>query len=105
MRVLVDAGTGFIGRDVVQRLLYRGHEPVVLDGVSSGYGENLALGAAFFESDVRHREAVGDVEEGCGNYFDTGIALTARSGADEIGWRAGLAATTKATTERQCRQV
>ena len=55
MRTLVTGGAGFIGSNIVRRLLELGHEPVVLDNVSSGYRENLVPGVAFFEGDVRDR--------------------------------------------------
>jgi UDP-glucose 4-epimerase len=65
MRVLITGGAGFIGSNIVRRLLELGHEPVVLDDVSSGYRENLVPGVAFVEGDVRHGGTVGDAMRGC----------------------------------------
>jgi UDP-glucose 4-epimerase len=42
MRTLVTGGAGFIGSALVDRLVYQGHEVVVLDDLSSGSLENLA---------------------------------------------------------------
>ncbi|HEY2957166.1 MAG TPA: NAD-dependent epimerase/dehydratase family protein [Actinomycetota bacterium] len=42
MRTLVTGGAGFIGSALVDRLVYEGHEVVVLDDLSSGNLENLA---------------------------------------------------------------
>jgi len=41
VRVMVTGGAGFIGSNIVRRLHELGHEPVVLDDISSGYRENL----------------------------------------------------------------
>jgi len=42
MRYLVTGGAGFIGSNIVDELLRRGHEVVVLDDLSAGKEENLA---------------------------------------------------------------
>ncbi|HKW89183.1 MAG TPA: SDR family oxidoreductase [Candidatus Acidoferrales bacterium] len=42
MRCLVTGGAGFIGSNIVDELLRRGHEVAVLDDFSSGKEENLA---------------------------------------------------------------
>lgn len=42
MRVLVTGGAGFIGTNLVRRLLAEGHEPVVFDDFSTGLESNLA---------------------------------------------------------------
>jgi nucleoside-diphosphate-sugar epimerase len=42
MRYLVTGGAGFIGSNMVDELLKRGHEVVVLDDLSAGKEENLA---------------------------------------------------------------
>ena len=42
MRYLVTGGAGFIGSNIVDELLRRGHQVVVLDDLSSGKEENLA---------------------------------------------------------------
>lgn len=43
MRYLVTGGAGFIGSHIVDELVRRGHEVVVLDDLSSGKASNLAL--------------------------------------------------------------
>src|SRR3984885_2122507 len=42
MRYLVTGGAGFIGSNMVDELVRRGHEVVVLDDLSAGKEENLA---------------------------------------------------------------
>jgi UDP-glucose 4-epimerase len=53
LRVLVTGGAGFIGSHVVDALLARGDEVVVVDDLSTGARENLNPGARFVEMDVR----------------------------------------------------
>jgi UDP-glucose 4-epimerase len=62
MRTLVTGGAGFIGSNLVDALVERGDEVVVLDDVSTGRRENvegaLQGGAELVELDVRDAEAV-----------------------------------------------
>jgi len=62
MRVLVTGGAGFIGSHLVDELVGRGDEVVVLDDLSTGRRENLAAalgrGAALVEGDVTDADAV-----------------------------------------------
>jgi UDP-glucose 4-epimerase len=65
MKALVTGGAGFIGSNLVDALLARGDEVVVLDDISTGKRENLtravANGATLEEIDIRDAEAVADV--------------------------------------------
>ncbi|GAA6733360.1 NAD-dependent epimerase/dehydratase family protein [Thermus oshimai] len=58
MRVLVTGGAGFIGSHIVEDLLKAGLEVAVLDNLSTGKRENLPQGVAFYEADLRDREAL-----------------------------------------------
>jgi len=62
MRTLVTGGAGFIGSNLVDALLARGDEVVVVDDLSTGRRENLdqalAAGATLVEADIRDREAL-----------------------------------------------
>ena len=51
MRILVTGGAGFLGSNLAQALLAKGHEIVVVDNLSMGSIENLAdcLGKEGFE--------------------------------------------------------
>ncbi|MEU4328311.1 NAD-dependent epimerase/dehydratase family protein [Nonomuraea dietziae] len=64
MRVLVTGGAGFIGSNLVDRLIGEGHEVVVVDDLSSGDRDNLAEAARSdrFELhvlDIRDRALIG----------------------------------------------
>jgi UDP-glucose 4-epimerase len=51
-RVLVTGGAGFIGSHVAEALLGRGHEVVVLDDLSGGFGDNVPPPAALVKGSV-----------------------------------------------------
>jgi UDP-glucose 4-epimerase len=64
MRALVTGGAGFIGSHVVDALVARGDEVVVLDDLSTGRRQNLdpalAGGAVLVEGSITDEEAVAD---------------------------------------------
>ena len=65
MRALVTGGAGFIGSNLVDALIARGDEVVVLDDLSSGKEANLAdalgRGVTLERADIRDAEAVAEV--------------------------------------------
>ena len=63
MRVLVTGGAGFIGSHVVDKLLSAGHEPFVLDDMSTGKAENLPQGVPVSRGDIRDGGFVAKVFE------------------------------------------
>lgn len=66
MRVLVTGGAGFIGSHLCERLLAEGHEPRVLDNLSTGKRANLPSGKIdFIEGDIRNRDQVNSAVAGC----------------------------------------
>lgn len=58
MRVLITGGAGFIGSHVVDALREAGHEPFVLDDLSSGSRDNLPPEVPLFQVDIRDAEGV-----------------------------------------------
>jgi len=62
MRALVTGGAGFIGSNLVDALLARGDEVIVVDNLSTGRRQNLdsalAAGATLVEADIRDRAAM-----------------------------------------------
>jgi UDP-glucose 4-epimerase len=65
MKALVTGGAGFIGSHLVDALLERGDDVVVIDDLSTGRRENLdgalARGASLLEGDITDAEAISDV--------------------------------------------
>jgi UDP-glucose 4-epimerase len=65
MRSLVTGGSGFIGSNLVDSLLDRGDEVLVVDDLSTGRRENLdsalANGAELIEADIRDAEAMAEL--------------------------------------------
>ena len=67
MKAVVTGGAGFIGSNVVDALLERGDEVVIVDDLSTGKRENieeaLAKRARLVEADIRDRQALIDLFE------------------------------------------
>jgi len=58
MRILVTGGAGFIGSNVTDAFIERGHDVAILDDLSSGRRENIHAKARLFEIDVSDGAAV-----------------------------------------------
>jgi UDP-glucose 4-epimerase len=63
VRAIVTGGAGFIGSHVVDTLVARGDEVVVLDDLSRGKRENVNHGAELVVADIRDEDAVNAVFE------------------------------------------
>jgi len=59
--VIVTGGAGFIGSHIVDALVARGDEVVVLDDLSHGRRENVSPSAELVVGDIRDAEAVAEV--------------------------------------------
>jgi UDP-glucose 4-epimerase len=61
MKILVTGGAGYIGSHTVLALLNGGHEPVVLDNLSTGTKKALIEGVEFVEGDISDQKIVRDI--------------------------------------------
>ena len=52
MRVLVTGGAGFIGTNLIKRLLSDGHEVISVDNYSTGKYENHQKGCDYYQRDL-----------------------------------------------------
>lgn len=65
MRTLVTGGAGFIGSHLVDALVERGDDVVVLDNLATGKAENLHPEAKFVQGDVSQPDDVFEAMAGC----------------------------------------
>lgn len=63
-KILITGGAGFIGSHLVDYLLKKGKEIVVLDNLSTGNMKNLPEGLHFIKGDIRDMEALSKAFDG-----------------------------------------
>jgi UDP-glucose 4-epimerase len=61
MNIVVTGGAGFIGSNVADVLVERGHKVVVVDDLSTGEEDNINPNAQFFNIDLREKDALEEV--------------------------------------------
>jgi UDP-glucose 4-epimerase len=85
MKYVVTGGAGFIGSNIVGRLLADGREVAVLDDLSSGYRKNVPAHPAltFLEGDIRDRGTVRRALEGTGTVFHLAASVGNKRSIDD----------------------
>ncbi len=63
-KMLVTGGAGFIGSNLVDKLIEQGHQVSVIDNLYTGSKENLNPQAKFFEFDLRDFEKIKPIFQG-----------------------------------------
>ena len=58
MKCIVTGGAGFIGSNLVDRLIDDGHEVIVLDDLSTGFEENINPKVKFYDYDLSNSKFV-----------------------------------------------
>jgi len=90
-RVLVTGGAGFIGSHLVDTLVDRGVDVVVVDNLTTGVRDNLHPKATFVEADVRDTQAVRRViRSGVGAVVHEAARVSVRSSVDAFLEDAGI---------------
>jgi UDP-glucose 4-epimerase len=96
MRALVTGGAGFIGSNLVDALLERGDEVVVIDDLSTGRESNLdgarAKGAELIGADIRDAERIAQAiaEARPETIFHLAAQIDVRKSVSEPGWDASI---------------
>lgn len=65
MKAMVTGGAGFIGSHIVDALVERGDEVVVLDDLNTGFAANVHADARLVEGSVADEDLVRDLISGC----------------------------------------
>ena len=52
MKILVSGGAGFVGTNLIKKLLKDGHEVVSVDNYSTGFKENHQKGCLYYDYDL-----------------------------------------------------
>ncbi|MFH1575376.1 MAG: NAD-dependent epimerase/dehydratase family protein [Candidatus Nealsonbacteria bacterium] len=63
-KILVTGGAGFIGSNLVDALIEKGHEVLIIDNLSTGKRENINPKAKFFELDFRNYNEIQPIFDG-----------------------------------------
>jgi UDP-glucose 4-epimerase len=96
MRTLVTGGAGFIGSTIVDALLARGDDVVVVDDLSTGREANLAdaqgKGATLVRADIRDGDRVAEVvaEAAPETIFHLAAQIDVRKSVADPAWDAGI---------------
>jgi UDP-glucose 4-epimerase len=61
-KILVTGGVGFIGTNLIKRLLSEGHEVISIDNYSTGKKENEQKGCVYHDLDINDKELNFDVD-------------------------------------------
>ncbi len=59
-KILITGGCGFLGTNLVNRLLQDGHKVIVIDDLSSGYKKNLNNDVKFFEGSIENDDVLSE---------------------------------------------
>jgi UDP-glucose 4-epimerase len=96
MRTLVTGGAGFIGSNVVDALIARGDNVVVVDDLSTGREANLEAarrqGAELVRADIRDAERIAEIVEAAkpDTIFHLAAQIDVRRSVTDPGWDAGI---------------
>ena len=55
-KILVTGGVGFVGTNLIKRLLSEGHEVISIDNYSTGNKENEQEGCTYYNLDINEKE-------------------------------------------------
>ena len=70
-KYLVTGGAGFIGSNLVDKLIEQGHDVNILDNLSTGKKENINKNANFFEADITDKNLKSEIFDNVDTVFHT----------------------------------
>jgi len=82
MKYLVTGGAGFIGSHIVDALVARGDEVVVLDNLSTGVETNLNVAAHFVRGEAGDVEQLDQLLPGCAGIFHLAAVSSVQASLD-----------------------
>ena len=74
-KILVTGGAGFVGTNLIKRLLSDGHEVMSFDNYSTGFKNNEIDGVEYYDIDVK---------DGLKNWVDSIRTATIMLGSEEV---------------------
>ncbi len=84
MKILVTGGAGFIGSNLVRKLIELNHDVVILDNLSTGKKENVSSKAKIIKGDIRDRFDVDKAIKGCHAVFHIAAMIDAREAGEKV---------------------
>jgi UDP-glucose 4-epimerase len=78
-KYLVTGAAGFIGANIVQKLLNSGHTVWTIDNLSTGYEDNIPDGCQFIEGDISDDQTIARLK---GQYFDAILHIAGQSSGE-----------------------
>jgi UDP-glucose 4-epimerase len=82
-KALVTGGAGFIGSNLVDALVERGDEVVVIDDLSTGKKENINSKATFHQADIKRVEEIEHFFKGVENVFHLAAVACVQTSIEE----------------------
>ena len=62
MKCIVTGGAGFIGSNLVDKLLEDGHEVIIIDNLSTGSNKNINHNAKFLSADIANPHVLKNIK-------------------------------------------
>ncbi len=83
-KILVTGGAGFIGSNLVDALIERGHEVFIIDNLSTGQKQNINPKAKFFEMDIQAQQVEAIFKATAFDYvFHTAAQINVRKSVED----------------------
>ena len=75
MKAIVTGAAGFIGSNIVDRLILEGFDVIAVDNLSAGILKNVNKKAKFIELDIRNLDGLVKISKDCDYFFHCASTL------------------------------